>query len=1331
MKKFITVMALAVLLTLPCMSVSAYTTPSGGATPPSSSSGGNAGGPGTPAGGSTGSASGTVDPETGEVDVDIEFPFNVYTPKVTYIKSVNAALANYDGIPVYYMPKLEDFPTDLEDVVADLTDSSGVRHQFAAVYTGYFDTDVVYAAAAAGDSNNSKLQTSKKVYSSEDNSRLLNLLGYDLLLSQEKFDIKVEDGNISMGYNPTRIPTNQLRADTCIMDLYKAMGVYEYDIEFAFGVDKNLDVEKSPILQMIPVLTSGEKNKGYDTSESVVWVAATRTNPDQYWNRCLQDAIFDGGLHNLTAPSGSFVGSETSVSFSLGKGEQVSLGEFCALARAIMTLYGEPVMTPAEQERCLLAYGVTVPANSFTKEIRDSIIYLAAKGIIDPSEKNFNQDVTFADIEDILLRIADESARLTVKTDNISLLAEQGFSSLSRVAISDGSTSLEITDAEDLQYRDFLVEVCNDTIFYVTQSRQGYVAQSTSKPTAQYTPLVRQAENVVATGEKAQSTENIALLRDGKPVPQGNGEWKNAGIEEYTDIGGKKRAFYHFKINTDRFDEIHFVSSDTYEEGTGTEFTLENSDGGIYYYENGWRYEKFADYAFDDTYRDVESNSFVNSVLPLASSKQFAGLYVDSTTLNNARNLSTYDVGNGYHWDNIYTQSGDVKTNERIVVDESIYVCLIPGTSSSGTDYFRMELYGTNLNRVMQTVYMTYILNGEVVREDSNIGFYRAEDNTLLVSTGYLYNSKRITSFDDSLGNNVYVMGVKSVLGGRTSVDTNVVIYDDDSAGFIMVGDTMYPRRDGEIFIEQVGKDYYVNAKALTGWASDLVLVPNGNNSCAVAVDATLMNRSRNIYEDTDYVKTTGGTISVRTIPGGTENVLATIRDVAFNSTSSPRNRLNFRGSGVLLTSAYSLSNYCIVMADDSNTDYLFVYHIRGLEGSKGENGDAEAREMFHKLTNWQLSDDPNYYLKMYKLDRTEYGDVFGGSQRSYPYIRSGQEPMHYIQQTLHGSSFGEQTVTWGWSYSPVQVTNILDAAKEYAAGDSEQFKLPFVYYKGSYYDININVCKSSETAGDFEPIGTLPSYMFGKVGKQIGKLDSNLNATHSNPPSGNVFSDYKITAAPVGNFALFKASADSTIGAISTSNLYWGTTHISYDSRSGKVRVGRAEINLDKDTPVIRTYMGSSMNSVYVVQTSESNVAKLVEKTSDLIDSLIGRDAESLVDWDKYTFNRLIENLDSWSSIILIFILNILPRVCILLFFVLMLLALIKDVRPWKAFCNSTFDIYKFLTFGHQSVETIDLKRTIITSIICLALFYMIMDGALFNFIMWISEWFLVLMQK
>ena len=144
-----------------------------------------------------------------------------YTPVVTALHSVNAAFIE-NNEAVYFLPALEDFPVNLADTCSDLITDDGKQHKFAIVYDGYFDTEVVYnqAVAEGGDAGVSRLQTSKKVFSATDNSRCLNLLGYDLLLADEHCSIVQNDGFINFQYTPTIVGSNYLTAKTCIMDLY-------------------------------------------------------------------------------------------------------------------------------------------------------------------------------------------------------------------------------------------------------------------------------------------------------------------------------------------------------------------------------------------------------------------------------------------------------------------------------------------------------------------------------------------------------------------------------------------------------------------------------------------------------------------------------------------------------------------------------------------------------------------------------------------------------------------------------------------------------------------------------------------------------------------------------------------------------------------------------------------------------------------------------------------------------------------------------------------------------------------------------------------------------
>ena len=176
-----------------------------------------------------------------------------YTPVVTALHSVNAAFIE-NNEAVYFLPALEDFPVNLADTCSDLTTDDGKQHKFAIVYDGYFNTEVVYnqAVTEGGDSGVSRLQTSKKVFSATDNSRCLNLLGYDLLLADEHCSIVPCNGLINFQYTPTIVGSNYLTAKTCIMDLYKAVGAYEWDIKVTYGEDiSDLAVNTSPLMQQL------------------------------------------------------------------------------------------------------------------------------------------------------------------------------------------------------------------------------------------------------------------------------------------------------------------------------------------------------------------------------------------------------------------------------------------------------------------------------------------------------------------------------------------------------------------------------------------------------------------------------------------------------------------------------------------------------------------------------------------------------------------------------------------------------------------------------------------------------------------------------------------------------------------------------------------------------------------------------------------------------------------------------------------------------------------------------------------------------------------------
>jgi predicted PurR-regulated permease PerM len=157
---------------------------------------------------------------------------------------------------------------------------------------------------------------------------------------------------------------------------------------------------------------------------------------------------------------------------------------------------------------------------------------------------------------------------------------------------------------------------------------------------------------------------------------------------------------------------------------------------------------------------------------------------------------------------------------------------------------------------------------------------------------------------------------------------------------------------------------------------------------------------------------------------------------------------------------------------------------------------------------------------------------------------------------------------------------------------------------------------------------------------------------------------------------------------------------------------------------------MSNGSSSVYAVTLESTTLGDILTAIDQELEYTLN-DPENLVDWSQYKFERLIQNLDAWSTVVLIFVLNILPRVAVLLFFILMLLSLMKDWKPFQMFCHRWFDPFKFLTLGHISVDNVNLKRLLIISLICISLMMVIMDGQLFNFIIWIAKALVAITQR
>ena len=1229
----------------------------------------SSGGPGS-GGGSGSDGKVTIEGERDDIKVTVYLPDYTYYPKVTAIHSLNAELAKDEG--VYFIPRLEDFPVNPADTASSLTDSQGKVHNFATVYDGYFNSEVEYVSVPGG-TGVSHVTTSKKVYDSTDSSRALTLMGYDLLLSEESCEISAVGGNLNATYRATPVTTQPLTTKTVIMDLYKAVNQYEWDIQFAYCIDNTLKVTTSPVQEGLNLATNPAK--GVNTAEGKTWVWATRTNPDLYWDRAMKDSIMNGGAHKATT-SYKTAGTNTSVSFHKAETSTVTFGEFCALARAIMELYGEPVISDAERLDMIQNYGLYIPKSCNT-EIQESMEYLAAKGIIDPTVMNIDKAVTFSDIEIILCRIRDKDSRLSFKKTDYDIstnMYESGYIRTSAVVRED--SVLNVSEVAEPQH--------------TSEGYYDYFIQSTDE----YTNFILKEDCALGKAGTLVA-DNITAM----PYPTTAPSESTGGAVDCIYKGITDTGYYHLKIRKDMsavsivyadFQYIDYLNKWYYEIPAG---------GGVYDVANG----NITQYSFDEKgysqlYLDADRNAKPSQLdAPLGLDEfhwyQIAVEYTDETSLQNT--VSTFT----YHGQQLNLQN--LAENEQAqLVSENM----------PNTQWWRGKDLVDDTTGVKTAIYYCQTLDSESVFQSNVVAtgsssnelsdcYYKYGDsNTILVSVNNLMSSNLATSVSELPKGNGIVITSTSLYG-------NVYLFSDTNR--ILVGSTLYNLGSDETLYVKDNDKYYVNYRACIGWTSNKLSMVYCPETKAVQVGNDL-----NCQTGTT-IKGNLPSVTVKTFyPNASQNA---------GGYRNPKYTSGVSMSGLRMASSYPLSNYLIVINELNDADSLYVVKHRYFNDTKGNAvtmpDDSNIRQNFLQATGIDLNQiDVNgrYYLEYHTLPRkTGYTDDGGTFLFEQYYNNTAQST--------------KPVATIGWVYYPAISDDLTDSMQKYCTGD---IAMPIVNLEGQWCNVNLNICAKNATA-EKEPYGSLPyrfQYTYRKQNQCMGSLDDKGNVTQGKTADLHSLIVYP---APAGWFTGLLGGVQSTVSDLKSASpiIYLGTSKCTMKSTSeaqvylNDLLVGDEQLN------TTCAYIPSSSNAVYTVTDESVGVNMAGGSSNNILAAFF--DAKQMVDWDAYTFRRVIETADLWSSITIILALNVLPRFFMALYFLLILLSLIADVPMWRKFNVNVFDVYKLLTFGRVSVGTVDKKRLALQSIAAFSVFFMLCDGVLWNFIMWVAKFILVLQQR
>jgi len=1195
-----------------------------------------------------------------------------YTPKVTSLHSINALLAQEQD--VYFLPALEDFPTSLKESASLVTSNDGKTHSFAAVYDGEFDSEVAYVSADSfttkegqtipnsSSSATGRILTTKKVYDSTDSSRALTLMGYDLLLRNEYCTITTDGNSVSATYVPDVVGNSELNAQTVVMDIYKAMLQYEWDIQFAWCKDDSIKLQSHPIQQQIQVLTT---EKGVNTTEGATWVWASRSNPELYWDRCLKDYIFDNGAHNATT-SYSMPGTNTSVSFMKRKTDRVTLGEFCSIARAIMELYGEPTITEREEQLMLENYGVVIPTSN-SDEITESIRYLAAKGILDPTDLDFSKYVTFADIEVLLLRICDNDSRLTLKELNHYLPA-----ALQTAGYVNTKVSLDTTGYSGLD------ELANPN---ATPYNTYLIATDDAVTNSAYT----------SGGRTYIKSDQFCIVSNGNFLEENSGFYYD-GIDS--------DGYYVFRIDANASGILNI--GHTYEDGSGQlqmkVFNL-NAGGGVYEiadnHSSSLQRYTFDDKDYPETYLDIERRK--SSILKSAQLSGTLHWYKvtltssfakDSTEFYNELINATYDgKAISEQLNTLLTSS----TNDPVTIADDVKVWWYLDSGGNTTTNAKGDQC-LNYTFVFQTSDDETSFSRKLSFQGANVtrqdGFYKPDGKSTLVSYNYLNELGLVTSASKINDLDDWVICCNGDYQGN--------IYLLNSVGKIIVGSIMYDAND-EILSYNLDGDLYINYRACLGWTVNTF---------------TLTSKEGVILGTRSPSSLTIASAVIKTDAPDAALTMGTLID------ASGQTYLN-------LSSTYPLSNWIIVPSPyDANTaeesDELFIWHLRKVT-VKGEQldlgDDSVARDNFKAYTGIDVSSiSTDYHLSNIHLNR------------DYP-------PEGFVYKVTNvGDSGRTRTATVGWLYSPPIESSTDIYASYYNLSDSSCV-LPIVYDEsGHLWNINKNVWTMQLQEYPLE-YGYYPLSIATGIVRDMQKMA--IPTRIDSYSAGSELYDTaaaQVTAAPTNLFLMcLPNTVKVSIGNATESSIYYGTSKCTVNTKNNSLvlKVGNITLN-NTENEVYKVYNGVLSSVVYSCYpgTTAGNTSAVKDKGSGNILEAV-QDAAAQVDWERFKLAHMLNGADNVLSILLIFVLNVLPRFFILWFLSLLLLALIKNVKLWRKFNEDVFDLYSLLTFGRQTYATINVRRVIMQSICYMAMCYIFMDGTLFNFIIWCGKLFIYLGQR
>lgn len=1101
-------------------------------------------------------------------------------------------------------------------------------------------------------------------------TREAEILGYDIYAKLgEQYEPIEETISYDKDGRPVKAPVGYI---------YSNGGLYEHDdpVNYMWAITqlyRAIDVEQVQYYVYTESRDPDEYNinesplaqfltmatMGPDLSAVISNVAATRTDPDLYMPLAQKDGLL-AGIKPIED-------AET---------QTLTVGEFCVLAYTIMQVYGEPVLTEQETYMLLEAYGRELPYGLPSIQL-EAVKYLLARGIVE-TDLDWRADLDFSTAATILMRIKDEGSRLTFK--EIQLTAPVGL-------LANGYYPTEVAS-----YR-APVEVLDE--------RQEYTAYTT------YDYFIEVVDSI-----------QFKPKNGGVSIPfLCNDKNNSAGVMDGTTYMGRVNisghSFYHFQVAQDsvQFGSQVWVNT-AVDDDLPYRYAMPAPAGGNV--GGFWLYTGDRENPNLDTVTEWQWYPFDHNVEGLSLS--FPSEYVDkarkdAAILEEDTQLALFtkssygftlrvdpdDLGrvkfislvNGKEVET--TLAAMSKAGDKLSMPNDMSIMREEAEGTSRYVYFTVT--GCDNKNTLTELFTCEESSGY-----QSFPAFSKNDDQYLVAVDYLKSIGVVWEFTKT-GDNSYYVGVKTSDFQKSAAFTDVFIGASKTSTYVIRGSqlTVYPQ--DRAIVWESDNTYYLDYAAILG-IQKAVSFKNTDGTITLTPESQVgflehrgINTANNILGKATAEKEYLPIVKVTTEDEGVIPYIYAPATYALANYLVVDNQIDMR-TGVFSffadpeadSESEGAKSLASMVGVSTNAVKWSVYYegatpLGNCTATVSEDGKTVTHPKAENIL--YLADVDAYLIKPTPFTTETYGQFANPSDG----IMDGPKRTSIVYKQ-------EGNVLADWNYNLYSHSTDEDGERMWDYG--------FVLHqKEDSNSVRNFSCDMSEWSGGDS--------------LHVGTCEDPINASRWIP-------------APAGVPGLIGYPASTNREALKSQSVsaYSGISNVIRDGRGAVVNIANATGEVEQGDYVAFSIIHATPYKTWVQTcgfTFEFLAGSPLGDPAPHRPSLSTGGASAGFDWEEFFHNLSIQNADDWLTIAIIAVLNILPRIFMFMFIVLMGLALIANVKPWQLFCDKVFDPYKLLTMGRRDVHTIQLKMVFLYSIIALALFGLFQNGIILDVIAWIAR--------